>query len=140
MTEQIGTFAAAAILASHLRTQTAERPIDTKTAWEEFVTTKHTGSARLDRWIAQAESLGLVVTVEDTSIGSIQQRSVTIRRPKVVAVNALDDYNNLRGLHLVATRSSQGGRWSHTAAHTGLTYRPIPRLSTVRYAIEGLTD
>lgn len=140
MTEQTETLAAAAILASHLRTETAERPIDITTPWEEFITTEHTGSARLDRWIAQAESLGLVTTIKDTSIGSIQQRSVTIRRPQVVAVNALDDYNNLRGLHLIATRSSLAGRWSHTAAHTGLTYRPIPKLSTVRYAIEGLTD
>jgi hypothetical protein len=99
-----------------------------------------TDSAQLNRWIDQAKALGLVVTIEDTGSLSSQQWSVTIRRPQVVAVTALDDYNNRRGLHLLATRSAAGVRWRHGAYRTGITWAPIAKLSVVRYAIEGLAD
>lgn len=99
-----------------------------------------TGSAQLNRWIDQAKALGLVITIEDTGSAAGQQWSVTIRRPQVVAINALEDYNNRRGLHLLATRSAASVRWRHGAYRTGIVHARIAKLSVVRYAIEGLAD
>lgn len=101
-------------------------------------TTTQAPSSRLAGWISQAESLGLTVEVTDTSRSSVQQWSVTIHRQPVEVANALDAYNNLRGIQLIATRATDGSRWSHVAYTTGLSHCQIKKLAVVPYAIKVL--
>jgi phenylpropionate dioxygenase-like ring-hydroxylating dioxygenase large terminal subunit len=96
-------------------------------------------SSQLTRWISQAEALGLTVEVRPSDYYSVQRWNVVIRRPQVEAKTALDDYNNLRGVQLVATRVG-GGRWLHTAYTTGWSHRQIKKLAVVSYAITGLAE
>ena len=93
-------------------------------------------SARVSRWIAQAENLGLVVKVEEDEFS----RFVEIRMREIAEDNMLALINNLEmiSIHEFKTSSNQS-RVSVYKYAFGVTSRKLIQ-QHVRYAIEMLAE
>lgn len=97
----------------------------------------------IERTIAQARELGLVVEIEDkTDDPILQSVSVRVARPRVEAQNMLDVVNNAELITVHSVRTYNRGKWSHTARSYSYTdYRGTERsLRSVKYRLEGMTD
>lgn len=100
-------------------------------------------SAKFDRWVAQAVDAGLVVEVEDHSEGILQSVTARISRPRVPEVNMLDVYRNRQAIVVQATRCFGRGLWSNSARRVSGadgSLEDFPKLSTVRFAIDGMAE
>lgn len=99
-------------------------------------------SAQIQRWIDQAESLGLEVDVDSNDDHTIQSWRVTIRRPQVDAVTMLDVYNNSERVYIHGWRY-RTNRWSHAAYRASMGTKgdgKLEKLALVKYCIDQLGE
>lgn len=96
-------------------------------------------SATMSRLKAQAESLGLVVTVEDNDSNHVLQSvTLVVARPQVEEQNMLDVVRNREAVRVHAVRTFERGRWTHHAYFVGYTVRRDLTLRGAHYTIAGL--
>jgi hypothetical protein len=104
--------------------------------------TMKTGSAALDRFIKQAQDLGLNAEVENNSHDTTQQFVVRITRQPVEVKNALGQINNHESFIIIATRGISEystKRWSFNAWGNHLfTGSNKCRFNLIKYHIEGM--
>lgn len=97
-------------------------------------------STLVQRTIAQAESLGLRVTVTEESDRVLQSVTVTVSRQPVEAKNMLDVANNAEQINLHSVRTFNTGKWTHHARRSGASGTVYKlRIRNLPYHIEGLT-